>query len=190
MKRGWFIVLLLSLGMNAGVLYTLLSERTRSVPPPPRFFHPGRGPFHGEERFPPGRRPRPILKRMLEKRMGRMAERLDLDDVQRATLADLLDRMLPRIFDERERTESAREEIRALYELENVDPDAVREAVSRLNDAQSRLDSLVAETMLLEASILTPEQRKKYAGALPWGLPGGPGGPHPPKKSRPFRSDR
>jgi hypothetical protein len=46
--------------------------------------------------------------------------------------------------------------------LERGDPGTARHAARRLSQAQSRVDSLVAEAMLQETSVLSPNQRSRY----------------------------
>lgn len=56
-----------------------------------------------------------------------------------------------------------------------VDQDGIRRAIAELGQEQAVLDSLVAETVLQEMAVLTPEQRGSYLEMLSFEM-GGPRG--------------
>lgn len=185
MKRAWFVLLALSLGLNAGLLYTVIAHRhapgprgfERMGPPPDRPGPPdkslGLRPAHG----------RPDGVAFARHRLGRMADWLNLDKAQREALRAILDETMPRILAQRDAVRAARHHAADQYLKPTVDPDSVRASVRRLNAAQASLDSLAAETMSREAKLLTPEQRSRYFTAMPWGERVGPDhdGPPPPE---------
>jgi Spy/CpxP family protein refolding chaperone len=75
---------------------------------------------------------------------------------------------MSRIGEERGRVQKARHALREACQKPTPDAAEVRDLVRKINDAQARLDSLVAETMLREADVLTPDQRARYFEAVPW----------------------
>jgi Spy/CpxP family protein refolding chaperone len=185
MKRIWFVLLALSLGLNAGLLYMVISHRHARGPrgfewmgPPPDRPGPpednlGPPPAHG----------RPYGLAFARHRLDRMADWLNLDPAQREALRAILDETMPRILERRDAVRAARHRAAEQYLKPTVDPDSVRASVRQLNAAQASLDSLVAETMSREAKLLTPEQRSRYFTAMPWGERVGPDrdGPPPPE---------
>lgn len=177
MRRGWFILLALSLGLNAGLLYAVLAERGRANEAPPAGF-PMDPLFRGEALPPddaappdapppPGGAPR-ICQAMLERRLQGLARRVDLDQRQRELLASIYRESLPPILESRDAIAVARRTLHLAYRRPAVDAPAIRRLVRDLTASQTRLDSLVVETMLREASVLSPEQRDRYFPTMPW----------------------
>jgi Spy/CpxP family protein refolding chaperone len=75
-----------------------------------------------------------------------------------------------------------REILRSLVTSDEIDQDRIRRAIAELGREQAVLDSLVAETVLQEMSILDPDQRRRYLEMLPFEKDGrvgrrGRGGP-------------
>jgi len=189
MNRFWFVLLALSLGFNAGLVYVqhgarsdarrFADERPLSGPPgEPR----GRAPLSGPEDRRPRRGPPepPPPEELIEHHLRRMADRLDLDAAQRRDITDVLAKVLPEIARQRQAIDRAREAVADYYGSPTFDEDTFRRLGRKLRDAQSRLDSLVTEAMLGEAALLTTEQRQRYVHEMPWSGPGGP----PPRAPR------
>lgn len=171
MKKGWFILLTLSLGLNVGLLVVHFTGPMASCFIPPFFKQgPGQlaGPGYGGGNTPWQEGVRPVLDRVMKHRMGRMADRMGLEQSQRDQLGTVLESMIPLILQAKENVAIAREAIREEYLTEEIDSDAVRAAVAELNAQQTRLDSLVAEAMLQESLVLTSEQRERYMRSMPW----------------------
>jgi Spy/CpxP family protein refolding chaperone len=166
MKRGWFLVLALSVGLNAGLLYSALSASPRGLIPgfhtPPPFLEGG----HPDVASAPGPGAAP---ENLQCRLDHMARSLELDEHQRASMQQVLDETMPRIMAAREDVRQARQAVQAEYGADRPEPARVHQAVRSMNTAQARLDSLVAETMLREIAVLGPEQMHRYLACLPWG---------------------
>jgi len=182
MKRVWFVLLALSLGLNAGLIYTVIAHHRAPAPrdfeelgaPPDR---PGpRGARRGPHRGPD----RPAGAGFAQRRLDRMAKWLDLDATQQAAMGAIFEESMPRVLAQRDAVQAARRRAAAQYLKPAVDPDSVRIAVRQLTAAQTALDSLVAETMSREAALLSPEQRARYFTAMPWGERGGPEHEPPP----------
>lgn len=193
MKRVWLPILLaLSIGLNVGLLVDDLAERWRGGGcRGPRFGDPGfeRPLRPGHERPGQGL---PDPARLVEQRIEHLQATLDLDESQKTALAEAAAATMPRLVTEFAALREARHAVRTLYRQPDVEPARIREAVGELARAQTRLDSLVAESMLREAEILTPEQRARYVESLPWGLGRGGlgvggrhGGPPPLPESPP-----
>lgn len=189
MRRGWFLLLILSLGLNAGLLYAIASGRGsapelsvfqtvvgRQPQPDPRF--PGPGP-HPPDGPPCPRECSGRLDSVACDRLECLARFLRLDEEQYAEMIRVREEMLPRILAERDEVQRARHAVREEYgKPAVVGPARIRLLVRSLTEAQARLDSLVAETMLQEAALLSVEQRTRYFESMPWRKPGpGPGPP-------------
>jgi len=156
MKRFWLLVLAVSVGLNGGLLYRILSQenarpdRDHVARPPP---------------------PEPDLESVLENHLRRMTASLGLDEQQRAAIETVHEKRLPGILAERRILDDLRREIANHYARPEIDSEEFLSLVRRLGEAQSRLDAHVTEAMLGEAAVLTFEQRKKYAREMPWGPP-------------------
>ncbi|MFH1143928.1 MAG: periplasmic heavy metal sensor [Candidatus Eisenbacteria bacterium] len=172
MKRVWFLLLTLSLGLNAGLLYTLLSPRSlagsasqENLPEaaPPALDAP---PHEGMPcATPGGAGPCEVL---MHNRLDRMGEVLGLKGAQWTEVRGVLGEMLPRIMAERENVQQIRRRVHEEYMQPEVDAGLIRALVTDLAAAQARLDSLTAETILRESGLLTREQRLGYFRSMPW----------------------
>jgi hypothetical protein len=80
----------------------------------------------------------------------------------------VLDEMMPRILAQQEIVQDSQAALHSEYLNRHVDREMVLQLQRRSGLAQARLDSLVAETMLREAVLLSPEQRAKYFELMPW----------------------
>jgi Spy/CpxP family protein refolding chaperone len=169
-KRFWFLLLAVSLGVNAGLAVIWLA-RPGAFPPAP------------------GRPPEPIgpprIERMLDQHLARITEGLQLSKKQHDELEVAYRTLFPRIIEQNRKVSDLRREVHDGYNADRVDPDAFRARVRALSSEQARLDSFVTEAMLSEASVLTTEQRRRYAPGMPWIRTGQPaparraGGPGP-----------
>lgn len=168
MKRFWFLLLAVSLGVNAGLAVIWLA-RPGTRPPAP------------------GRPPAPIgpprIERMLDQHLARITEGLQLSKKQHDELEAAYHKLFPRIIEQNRKVSDLRRAVHDSYNADTVDPVAFRARVRQLSNEQARLDSLVTEAMLSEASVLTTEQRRRYAPGMPWTRTGQPaprpGGPGP-----------
>ena len=184
MKRGWFLLLALSLGLNAGLLFAVLrepgtaSESPRVAPPfirTPEHLPGERSPNAAEPGLRPPRcpanYPAPGLDAadaLAHRRLCRMTKRLGLDTAQREEIRQFLDSMMLRILIERDAVQNARHAVRAEYRSADTNPDHVRMLIRQQNEAQTRLDSLAAEMVLFETALMTPKQRQQYFKSMPW----------------------
>lgn len=149
MRRVWFLILVLSVGLNAGLLY---NEYVRE---------PHRRPFDRgmrREGAPSTMDPQ----RMIERRLDFMSRRLDLSDEQRAKLKETMTALMPRMVEVHGRLGAARRAALASLTQPEIDASGYRAAITELNGVQAQMDSLAAESFLREASILRPDQRTQY----------------------------
>ena len=171
MKRAWFLLLALSLGLNVGLLYVTLSPRSLAGPAGDEIAAPAlqvpAAPPPGEGHLCSPADPLSCDK-LLRRRLHRMAGMLHLEAGQRDEMHGILGEMLPRIMAERERVQRMRARIHEEYMKPAIDPGLVRTFVADLNAAQARLDSLTAETILRESEVLSVEQRSGYFGSMAW----------------------
>jgi Spy/CpxP family protein refolding chaperone len=162
MNRLWFLVLALSLGLNAGLLYVDYSRRAGEERRPRRA-------FLGER----GRRPLPpeVGKAMVERHLERMSAELSLTSEQRQAIAAIWEESLPAIRETRARLHDLRSQLRDRFAAAEIDSMAFRALARQAAAVQADLDSLTAGTMLAEASHLRPEQRQRYSEIMPWVSP-------------------
>ena len=173
MKRLPFLILALSLGLNAGLIYVSLSDRDAKHPRAPA----GGRPVHDHPRDPEA---------LVAQHVQRMSDDLELSSEQQDTITARVLRWMPAILTQQRRVGDLRRSIIDLYVDEELDPGRFHVAVAQLSRAQARLDSLATAAMIGEAQVLTSEQRTRYVHHMPWGRPHGvPGmragtpGPHP-----------
>ncbi len=192
MKRGAWILLALSLALNIGFVSAALVHwadvhhgRTMAGPgfgpagPDGQgqgwvAGHPGRGlrggPGGGMGRW--GHRmdgPRPgLLDQWPDRRIERLRRVVDLTPEQRRLLQTKLGDLRERI----QASAGALREERMRLHRALMDGDAgaavVREGAHRVAALQARLDSLVAEAIIRENEVLSPEQRERYRD-MEWG---------------------
>lgn len=190
MKRGMWILLVLSLALNVGFVSAALVHWAEShrghagagfrsggpggQGPGWAAGHPGRGFRDGAGGRGDGRGrrmvgPRPgLLDQWPGRRIDRLHEAVGLTPEQREMLRDKLGELRAEI---QANTRALMEErIRLHRALREGDAGAalVRSGARRVAELQTRLDSLVAESMIRENAILNPEQRRRYRD-MEWG---------------------
>jgi hypothetical protein len=101
------------------------------------------------------------------RRASQLARLLDLTPQQQADMLALRLRVLPDLQAARVGLAEARRSVHDLI-LAAAPADSVRLQVRHLDQAQARLDSLVAETLLSEVRLLSTEQRRRYMQLMPW----------------------
>ena len=168
MKRRWLIpLLLLSLGLNVGLLVVRFAPPRHRRPPPP-----------------------PGMSDVLRVHLSRMTEDLGLSDEQRQDLQVVYDETFTKILEATARTRQTREELATYYVGPQFDTEELERILGRLNAAYGELDSLVSGTILREAAILTSEQRRRYLEVMPWRGNRQGGGPPPPGQPPHERPER
>ena len=171
MKRIWILILLVSLGLNVGLGARLMKEEPRDR----RGIHSPRD--RGAGRFQGRWADRDSMERreMFARRIDRMANVLGLEPEQREVF-DRVHLETGRILMRKRLVISEKRDL--LHDLvtsEVVDQEGIRRAIAELGREQAVLDSLVAETVLQEMEVLTPDQRARYLEMLSFGMDG-PGG--------------
>jgi Spy/CpxP family protein refolding chaperone len=176
MKRGWIILLALSLGLNAGMGYVLLSNRADG------------GEGRGQDARLPGRRgvQGPMSHpggppEFINERLRRAGDRLGLTEEQIKAMSDIMEEVMPELVKRREDIRDLRMQMREEYLRPEVDEARIHELRRETEAAQSELDSIMVKTMLREAKLLTPEQREAYFELMPFG---GDRGKHGPRMRR------
>lgn len=183
MKKGWLLILLISLGLNLGLGLRLLGDRGGAG---------GRDEFRRTKEFR-GERGRwashdsVARKKMFTRRLDHMADDLDLSPEQREAFGKVhlgTGRLLMR---KRVLIGEKRDLLHSLVTDEQIDKESIRAAIADLGQEQAVLDSLVAETMLQEMEVLEPEQRVRYLELLSFrgggaGHRRGPGGRGTPRQ--------
>lgn len=179
MRRGWFVLLALSLGLNAGLLFVHYS-RWNKLPEFPSREVMGRE-EHGErgapgERAELGPMDRPGgAESFIRDRIARAGEKLDLSEDQIKSMSEILDAVMPEMMVRRDHIRELRMQMRDEYIRPEVDVDRIQALRQETEFAQSKLDSIMVETMLKESHILTPDQREAYFQLMPFGERGGHG---------------
>lgn len=139
MKPIWlWIALLLSVGVNLGVLATVGTHRFRE---PARW---DRGP---RQEGPP---------------IGRAADRLGLEGENRDAFIQIQKEFFQRMEESREELETLRRQLRQELMAENPDQAAVDDLIGEMGQAYSRLDRVFVDNVLKSREILDPEQERRY----------------------------
>lgn len=166
MNRGWFLLLAASIGLNAGLFYVHLTRPETPTMPQERRIR-----MRLDDDAPPP------MDEMMARHRERMANRLGLDEAQRERLVSIHERLAPEIARRRQTMFTLRQEIADAFADGAVDAEKVRDLTRQISVQQAELDSVVAETLISEAGLLSPEQRQMFLDVLPFVR--GPKGPGP-----------
>jgi len=179
MSRWWLVIaLLLSVGLNVGILATIAAHWPG--PPPPR---EGRPPQEGQNPANPNPNIDPVP------RLGRLADRLKLEGDQRRKFLDLQWNLYQESTRQRLQMNEVHRELRR--ELTRPTPD--RQRVEALLNESARihmaLERALVSNIFSTRELLGPEKEKEYlkiVGRLRLPNPGpGVGNPGPLPKRRP-----
>ena len=146
MKKGWvWVALLLSVGVNIGVLATLGVARTRAKA---RWERP---PTEEGRRQPP---------------FARLANHLQLEGEERERFMEIQQRLFRNTRQHQESLQQLRGELRR--EIVSEDPDRARvdELLAAIGDIHRDLDRLLVESVLATRELLTPDQQRRYFHVL------------------------
>ena len=169
MKPIWlWIALLLSVGVNLGVLATIGTDRLREPAPWDR---------GSREEGPP---------------VGRAADRLGLEGEKRDAFIQIQTDFFQGMKESRDELENLRSELRRELTVETPDRAEVDGLIEEMGQAYSRLDRVFVDNVLKSREILDPEQERRYLEFLerlhhrgrpghrrPKDLPRPPGDRHP-----------
>ncbi len=153
MKKIMYLLLALSLGLNAGLLVMTLLSPDR--PPLP----------DGEGGIRPG--PPPDAGQLVDNHMQGMTRHLDLDPVQQESIRAILTRDAQRLMELQMETRAAGRRLTRAFGAPIFSPEAFLDMVREASVTREALDSLSAALLVAEAAVLTPEQRIKYAEVAP-----------------------
>lgn len=151
-RRWWLpLALLLSLGVNLGVVAMLALRR--DGPPPPE------GPGPSERGAPPPRGETEEPGRRFEA----LARSLRLDSNQAERFVALQRRHFEGSRETRRRLETARRELAQEFLTGRADRRRVEGLLREVEAAQAELDQTLADLMLEAQEFLTPEQQRRFA---------------------------
>lgn len=156
MNRAWFLLLAVSVGLNAAMLYV-------------QFSSPRTGPAERLERrmerpARPGERggPERTYAHVVERRVERMRNELGLSDAQVEALRAIGAANADSMQDLRESSRSQREAMRELLTAAPIDSAEIRAAGRRLRDIEARIGAMITDNLIREAAVLEPAQRAAY----------------------------
>lgn len=154
MKLGWSLVLVFSVALNGGLLYNQLRRDSDRQPSRPSPTSPWvRSDDREAERF-------------IDRRVRKLSRRCGLAADQQERLRKIIGESLPQISQQRGTLYEARRRLVEVFAEPGLDPAALRAARARVNAVRADLDSVVFESLIREASVLTPEQRRDHAELL------------------------
>jgi Spy/CpxP family protein refolding chaperone len=167
MKTGWWILLLISLGLNLGLGLRLVR------PGPPAAVPDDATALPTVWQGPRGSRPAPgdstAWRKLMGRRLEHLTTRLELRPEQ-ARIFQAAQATTERLRRQKRREVSAaRARLRDLTTTAVIDRGAVRRAMAEMARREAEMDSLVAETLLDELEVLDPAQRARYLDFLPDG---------------------
>ncbi len=143
MKPMWlWIALLLSVGINVGVLATVGSARLRE---------PARWEREARDHGPP---------------VERVSDRLGLEGEKRDAFIRVQTDFFEEMRDRREELESLRQQLRDEVMAASPDRVEVDRLVAEMGEAYARLDEVFVANVLRSREILDPEQEQRYLGFL------------------------
>jgi Spy/CpxP family protein refolding chaperone len=169
-RRWWLaIALLLSVGVNVGILATLVAGRLgggrdapaagpAEAPPGPPGWR-GAGPGPGPE---PGGGPPPAVGERIAQRVERLADHLELEGDARQRFVELQRGMLDAGFDARRRRVQLDAELRAELFAPEPDPERIERLIAERGRLEAETDRATAAALLESRRLLTPEQERLY----------------------------
>jgi Spy/CpxP family protein refolding chaperone len=174
MSRWWLVIaLLLSVGLNVGILAAIAARR--AGPPPPREERPPQ-----EKQNPANVDPVP--------RLGRLADRLKLEGDQRRRFLDLQWNLYQESTRQRLQMNEVHRELRRELTRPNPDRQRVEALLTESSRVHQALERALVNNILSTRELLGPEKEKEYlkiVGRLRLPNPGpGIGNPGPPPKRR------
>lgn len=154
MKRWWLVLaLLLSVGVNLGILATLAVSRQRGEPP---------GPPSESERGVRG----PELEGRISERVHHLARELGLEGEKRERFVELQRSFIESAIRARMKVWRLQAELRE--QLGGPDPDRTRidQLAQELGQAHTQLETVLIENIFATRELLDPEQQKRYLHLL------------------------
>ncbi len=151
MKRFLFLLLALSLGLNAGLLYVRIADRPHdrggpAGPPPPD--------RHG---------PQESSDVVIEEHLDAMSQHLALEAPQRTAIHAILTDHLPTLMEIRHEADEANRQIAEIFTARQFDAERFAVLTRQVSLSRARMDSVSSVMLLEEAQVLTLEQRTMFA---------------------------
>lgn len=162
MKKGWVLILLISLGLNLGLGIRLLADRGDPG---------GRGDTRQGREFRGWKnrwadRDSAARRQMHSRRLDRIGDELGLSPQQRESFGRVHQETGRLLMRQRVLISEKREALHSLVANEGINRESIRSIIAELGQEQAVLDSLVAETIMQEMDILEPGQRARYLEML------------------------
>ncbi len=175
MKKTWvWVLLLLSLGVNVGILATIGVARFRG----PGHFDPGSfdsESFDSRPRDSRSRDSQPLDSREGDQSPGagmprerfsppldRMANALHLEGEEREEFLAIQERFFKGTMEQRQGLERVRRQLRSEAVADEPDEERIESLLAELGQAHSNLDRLLVDNVLQSRAILDPEQQRRY----------------------------
>ncbi|MEO8502619.1 MAG: periplasmic heavy metal sensor [Acidobacteriota bacterium] len=147
MKRWWLLIaLLLSTGINVGILATLLTQHFHK----PAAASSSVSPLDGVADV--GQRPN----------LGPLADRLGLRGAARTRFMEMQESFVTGMREQRFHLKQLQAELRSELLSEHPDRDRIEPLTKQLGEAYGSLDRALAENILASRAVLTPEQQMQY----------------------------
>jgi len=144
MKRGWiWVALLLSVGVNIGVLATIGVSRMRTNARWER-------PRDGE----------------VQPHFARLADHLELEGEERERFMEIQQRLFRTTRQHQEVLQRLRDDVRGEVMSDSPDPAKVDGLLAEVGALHMDLDRALVESVLATREILTPEQQQRYFHVL------------------------
>jgi hypothetical protein len=165
-KRWLIVLLLVSLGLNAGLIYRAATR--------PSAYDAGGEPtgdpaaLRERPRLGPAMADSASWSRQVDHRLRSILQRLDLAPDVAQEYTRIHRESALNIWHAGKDLGQRRHELRDAMLTAERDPGRIRHAVARLTLAQARFDSLVAEAMLAELDVLPPDRQERYLELVPW----------------------
>lgn len=154
-KKIIYLILAISIGLNAGMIATTLVHR-KSGPPPGPGPRPGEGPGH-----------RPDPQQMVDDHVRGITRHLELDPAQQQAIREVMELHAPELVLFQMEVRETGKRLADAFRAPTFDAERFRQLTAQASTARSRLDSLSAVMLVEEAAVLTPEQRKRFAEVAP-----------------------
>lgn len=181
MRRGWWLLLLLSVGLNLGLVWTIRQQAGTAPGQREREFGSPRG---------AGAADSTAWAELAERRHRMLVEHLGLAPDRARELDRVHADWMPRIHTWRREVERRRLALGEAYREPGLPDSLVWDRLDRLSRAQAGLDSVVTSALLAELRVLTPEERDRYLRLMPWERRHGGGRDHGPGRGRGHRPGR
>lgn len=145
MKRWWLVIaLLLSVGVNLGILATLVSQGRLG------------------RRVAPAASPEWVAERGVPPYVHRMADQLGLEGDRRTRFVDVHRVFTRTVVDERQRLRRAQQQFRRALTARRPDRAAVETHLQTMTEAQAALERALVACVLDSRALLEPREERRF----------------------------